>query len=131
MARFGRSTIYLTGAGVLLLVAFAAFLIIDLGSRSVDPSSLPVIQLGQLLGNHLGIGWTSGSHTADYVPMVAVGPGAEHFQGFIQNTDVFHHYLALAKIDFRNPEVPLLAECGPTAEEVEMAEAYWSAEAIA
>ena len=47
MARFGRSTIYLTGAGVLLLVAFAAFLIIDLGSRSVDPSSLPVIQLGQ------------------------------------------------------------------------------------
>jgi alkaline phosphatase len=76
-------------------------------------------QLGQLLANHLGIGWTGNSHTADYVPLLAVGPGAERFRGFLQNTDVFHHYLALARIRFRNPEVPLLAECGPTAREAE------------
>ncbi len=68
-----------------------------------------VAQLGQLMGNHVGIGWTSNAHTSDYVPLLALGPGAERFRGFIQNTDVFKHYLALANIDFKNPEVPLIA----------------------
>jgi hypothetical protein len=54
MARLGRSTVYLTGAGVLVLVAAAAFLILDLGGRSVDPSSLPVIQLGQSASGQTG-----------------------------------------------------------------------------
>jgi alkaline phosphatase len=84
-----------------------------------DQMNSPITQLGQLLANHLGVGWTGNSHTGDYVPLVAIGPGAEHFRGFLQNTDVFHHYLALADIDFRNPEVPLLAECAPSAVEAE------------
>jgi alkaline phosphatase len=67
-------------------------------------------QLGQLMANYVGIGWTGHSHTADYVPLNALGPGAELFRGFMQNTDVFHHYLALAGIDFRNPTEPLVAE---------------------
>jgi alkaline phosphatase len=76
-------------------------------------------QLGQLLANHYGVGWTGSAHTADYVPLVAVGPGAERFRGFLQNTDVFPHYLDLAGIRFRNPGSPLLAESAPTAAEVE------------
>ena len=64
-------------------------------------------QLGQLLANHWGIGWTGNAHTGDYVNLVAIGPGAERFRGFIQNTDVFRHYLAFAGIDFKNPEMPL------------------------
>ncbi len=67
-------------------------------------------QLGQLMGNYVGIGWTGHSHTADYVPLNALGPGAELFRGFMQNTDVFRNYLALAGIDFRNPAEPLVAE---------------------
>ena len=66
-------------------------------------------QLGQLMGNYLGIGWTGHSHTADYVILNALGPGSELFRGFIQNTDVFHNYLALAGIKFRNPTEPLVA----------------------
>lgn len=80
-------------------------------------------QLGQLMANYLGIGWTSGAHTADYVPVLAIGPGAERFRGFIQNTDVFYHYLDLAKIDFRNPSLPLRAQ-GPGAAQVEKSEEY-------
>ena len=76
-------------------------------------------QFGQLLANHFGIGWTGNAHTADYVPLVAAGPGAERFRGLIQNTDVFANYLALAGIRFENPTWPLLAESGPTAAEVE------------
>jgi alkaline phosphatase len=76
-------------------------------------------QLGQLLANHLGIGWTGTSHTGDYVIATAVGPGAHLFGGMLQNTDFFHHYLALAGIRFRNPELPLMAECGPSAAEAE------------
>jgi alkaline phosphatase len=76
-------------------------------------------QLGQLLGNYLGIGWTGTSHTGDYVIATAVGPGANLFAGMLQNTDFFHHYLALVGIRFRNPELPLMAECGPSAAEAE------------
>jgi alkaline phosphatase len=76
-------------------------------------------QMGQLLANHLGIGWSGTAHTSDYVPLVAVGPGAERFGGYLQNTDLFHHYLGLAKVAYRNPELPLMAECGPSAAEAE------------
>ena len=63
-----------------------------------------VAQLGQLLANHIAVGWAGNVHTADYVPVAAVGPGAERFEGFIQNVDVFRHYTQLAGIDFKNPE---------------------------
>jgi hypothetical protein len=76
-------------------------------------------QLGQLLANHYGIGWTGTAHTADHVELVAVGPGADRFRGFVRNTDVFRHYTDLARIRFRNVEAPLMSECGPTAMEVE------------
>jgi alkaline phosphatase len=76
-------------------------------------------QMGQLLANHLGIGWSGTAHTSDYVPMIALGRGAERFRGFLENTEVFHAYLALARVRYRNPELPLLAECRPTAAEVE------------
>jgi alkaline phosphatase len=84
-----------------------------------DQMNSPASQLGQVLANYLGIGWTGNAHTADYVPLVALGPGAERFRGFLQNTDIFPHYLALAGIKFRNPEVPLLAEGAPSAAEAE------------
>ena len=81
-------------------------------------------QLGQLLGNRLGIGWTGNAHTADFVPILAVGPGAEKFAGFIQNVDVFQHYTNLAGIDYKNPEEPLIAHGGPTAASVENTDEY-------
>jgi alkaline phosphatase len=89
------------------------------GQTIYDQMNSVSSQLGQLIANYVGVGWTSGSHTADYVPLTALGPGSERFRGFLQNTDVFGHYLDLAGIDFRNPSVPLLAECGPSAEAAE------------
>lgn len=35
-----------------------------------------------------GIGWTTNSHTADLVPVCAIGVGSEHFQGFQDNTEI-------------------------------------------
>lgn len=35
-----------------------------------------------------GIGWTTLSHTADFVPVYAIGVGSEQFQGFMDNTDI-------------------------------------------
>jgi len=98
--------------------AFVRFLA-GLETPLYDGMNSLATQFGQLLANHFGIGWTGNAHTADYVPLVAAGPGAERFRGFIQNTDVFAHYLALAGIRFRNPTWPLLAESGPSAAEVE------------
>jgi len=80
----------------------------------------PVCQFGQLMGNHWGIGWSGASHTGDYVPLTALGPGAERFRGFIDNTDVFHNYLALTGIDFKNPSMKeLVAAPDVDAERVE------------
>jgi hypothetical protein len=44
--RIGRSRLPLIGAGFLVLLSLASFLILDLGG-SVSPSALPVIDLGQ------------------------------------------------------------------------------------
>lgn len=87
----------------------------------------PVSQLGQLMANWLGIGWTGNTHTADYVQLVAFGPGSEHFSGLIQNTDVFNIYTHLAGIDFKNPSLNPYAYNGhgPEAHEVEDADSAW------
>lgn len=84
-----------------------------------DQMRPPITQLGQLLANHLGIGWSGNTHTSDMAPVVARGPGAERFRGVLENTDIFTHFTALAGIDHRNPAVPLLAESGPSAAEAE------------
>jgi alkaline phosphatase len=75
-----------------------------------DQMNSTITQLGQLMANRLGIGWTGNTHTSDYVPLLAIGPGAELFTGMLQNTDVFRHYTALAGIDFQNPTLPLIAD---------------------
>ncbi|MEE0984585.1 MAG: alkaline phosphatase [Bacteroidaceae bacterium] len=42
----------------------------------------------QVLDKITGIGWTTGSHTADFVPVYAIGVGCEQFQGFMDNTEI-------------------------------------------
>jgi alkaline phosphatase len=51
--------------------------------------------LGQLAGNHTGIGWTGTTHTADPTIITAIGPGAERFQGLIRNDAVHGKLLEL------------------------------------
>lgn len=94
------------------------------GKTMYDQMNSETTQFGQLMANRLGIGWTGNSHTADYVPLVAVGPGAERFAGFVQNTQIFTHYTELAGINFKNPEMPLFAANGDMAEDTEEIAAY-------
>lgn len=97
------------------------------GEALYDVRKADVCALGDVLANHLGIGFTGNAHTSDYAPILALGPGAERFAGFIQNTDVFQHYLHFADIDFRNPEEPPAAAGGPSASRVEnIAEYAWA-----
>lgn len=51
--------------------------------------------LGQLAGNHTGIGWNGVSHTADPTLVSATGPQAGRFSGLVINTDVFGHLAEL------------------------------------
>jgi len=67
-----------------------------------------VCALGQIMANHHALAFAGNAHTSDFVPILALGPGAEKFRGFIKNTDVFYNDLALADIDFRNPQEPLI-----------------------
>ena len=34
------------------------------------------------------LGWTTGSHTAEYVPVYAIGAGSKLFSGKMDNTDI-------------------------------------------
>ena len=44
--------------------------------------------LGQVIGNHNGIGWSGTSHTNDPTLISAIGPGADRFSGWVRNDAV-------------------------------------------
>ncbi len=94
------------------------------GEAIYDMRKSETAALGDVMANHLSVGFTGTAHTGDYVPVIAIGPGAERFGGFIQNTDIFGHYLDLAGIGFRNPQEPLIEARGREARAVENVEGY-------
>jgi alkaline phosphatase len=47
------------------------------------------VSVTHVVNNKAGIGWTSYAHTGVPVPVYAYGAGAELFDGFYDNTDVF------------------------------------------
>jgi alkaline phosphatase len=49
--------------------------------------------LGQIAGNHTGIGWTGVTHTAEPTIVTALGPQANRFHGLTRN-DAVHGHLA-------------------------------------
>ncbi len=51
--------------------------------------------LGQIAGNHTGIGWTGTAHTSDPTLVTAFGPQSERFSGMVTNTDVFGHLVEM------------------------------------
>ena len=53
-------------------------------------------------GDKVIIQWSSGGHTSTPVGVQAYGPGAELFQGLMDNTDI--HYKMLEAIDYKNLE---------------------------
>ncbi len=93
--------------------------LMNVGESIFDTRKSDTAALGDVLANYLAISFTSTAHTADHVPVVAIGPGAERFGGYIQNTDIFGHYLDLAGVDFRNPQEPLIEARGRDAGAVE------------
>lgn len=94
------------------------------GAALYELMNSDVCALGQVMANYYGIGFTGSAHTADYVPVTTIGPGAERFRGFIQNTDVFNHYTDMTGIDYRNQQEPLITGLGPDAGTVEHTESY-------
>lgn len=44
-----------------------------------------------ILARHAGVGWTTGSHTATYVPIFAIGAASEKFNGRMDNIDIAIH----------------------------------------
>jgi alkaline phosphatase len=51
--------------------------------------------LGQIAGNHTGIGWTGTTHTSDPTLVSAIGPQSGRFAGMVKNTDVFGHLMEM------------------------------------
>ncbi len=51
--------------------------------------------LGQIAGNHTGIGWTGTTHTSDHTLISAIGPQAHRFAGMVRNSDVFGHLVEM------------------------------------
>lgn len=51
--------------------------------------------LGQIAGNHTGIGWTGTTHTSDPTLVSAIGPQSDRFGGMVKNSDVFGHLIEM------------------------------------
>ncbi|HCZ06110.1 MAG: alkaline phosphatase [Thermotogota bacterium] len=56
--------------------------------KAANPSYGYSNAIGRILSNKAKVGWTTFDHTAGPVPIFAVGPGAEHFVGVFDNTDI-------------------------------------------
>lgn len=54
-----------------------------------EARSGPSSVLAKIQANYTGVNWISGSHTADYVELAALGPGSEAVGAFTRNTDLF------------------------------------------
>jgi alkaline phosphatase len=58
----------------------------DKNLYSANP--LIVSEAVKIFNDALRVGWASGSHSANYVPVFAIGAGAELFSGAMDNTDI-------------------------------------------
>lgn len=59
--------------------------------------------LGLVVGNHVKATFTSGNHTADHTPVIAMGPGSEMFGGWTSNISHFDRMLATRGLRWENP----------------------------
>jgi alkaline phosphatase len=61
--------------------------------------------VAQILGNQNGIAWTGISHTAEWVPILAFGPGSDEFKGLLKNTDAYERMTRMWGIAHHNPSM--------------------------
>lgn len=45
--------------------------------------------IGQIIANHIEVGWVGNSHTSEYVELAALGPGSEKIKPFTRNIELF------------------------------------------
>ena len=55
--------------------------------------------VGTLIAEKAGIGWSTGQHSGQPVPVFALGVGAERFAGWQDNTDIFKHLAELTGVN--------------------------------
>lgn len=57
--------------------------------KSLYASNEPIVAKAVKILNDIAmVGWTSGGHSAGYVPVYAIGAGAGYFRGKLDNTDI-------------------------------------------
>lgn len=61
--------------------------------------------LGQTLANHTGIAWTGTTHTQDFCPTLAFGPGSGRFATLMHHTDVYGVLASLMGVEHTNPSI--------------------------
>lgn len=66
-----------------------------------DKLKPPYALMGKIQSNYTGISWLSLEHTADYVELTALGPGAENLPGFVDNTFLHNFMLESAGVQVK------------------------------
>ena len=61
--------------------------------------SLPFKKLAEIQYQHLNVGWAGMHHSADYVELAMLGPGAEALPQFIKNYELHNFMLVAAGVD--------------------------------
>lgn len=106
-----------TEADVVVAVMKEAKLPYEANHQLANPHGM----LGQVLGNHTGVGFIGTNHTEDLAPVLAFGAGHEAFSGLRRNTDAFNRITAAFGIEHQNPSMTAIQARGYlcTAEQTE------------
>ncbi len=85
--------------GYLVVDTREGFLNLKPGTKTVAIN--PVLdgsKAASMMGEKAGLAWTSYAHTGVPVPVSAMGAGAESFNGYYDNTDIFTKMVALMNL---------------------------------
>ena len=64
-----------------------------------NPKHLPFKMLAEIQKKYNSVGWISMDHSADYTELAMFGPGSEHLNPFIRNTDLHYFMLNAAEVE--------------------------------
>jgi alkaline phosphatase len=97
---FEATSLQITPADARLLLLASGLL----PAQHPEPHQLSMIEaLAAVTRNVTGIGWSGTTHTSDLVPILAIGPERDRYQGLLRNSDNFSRLAPLLGITHRNP----------------------------
>ncbi|RYG34254.1 hypothetical protein EON81_16040 [bacterium] len=94
--------------------------------KAIEGYNSKTSQVAVALSNHTHVGWSGNSHTSDHVILSAIGPGAEAFEGVVENISIFDTLLGFKGIKHQNPTMTFEEALKHREKTASVDEEHWS-----